>query len=63
MPTIIDNEENDLTPMARQLLLEHYQCLVDTRNKAIELKNKLNTVTTKIFTVNAYKRSPEWVRL
>ncbi len=41
LPTIIDDEENDLTPMARQLLNEHYQCLTETRSKAIELKKQI----------------------
>jgi transposase len=41
LPSIIDNEENDLTPLARQLISEHYQSLVDEQNKAIELKKQI----------------------
>ena len=41
LPIIIDDEENDLTPMARQLLTEHYQCLVDSRDKAMELRKRI----------------------
>lgn len=41
LPSIIDDEENDLTPLARQLISEHYQSLIDTRNKAIELKKQI----------------------
>lgn len=41
LPTIIDDEENDLTPMARQLLNEHYQCLIETQNRALELKKQI----------------------
>jgi len=41
LPTIIANEENDLTPLARQLLSEHYDSLLETRNKAIELKKRI----------------------
>lgn len=41
LPTIIDDEDNDLTPMARHLLIEHYQCLVNSRDKAIELKKQI----------------------
>jgi len=41
LPSIIDDEENDLTPLARQLISEHYQSLLDSRNKAIELKKQI----------------------
>ena len=41
LPAIIDDAENDLTPMARQLLNEHYQCLIETQHRAIELKKQI----------------------
>lgn len=41
LPAIIDNEENDLTPLARQLITEHYHSLLDSHNKAIELKKMI----------------------
>jgi transposase len=41
LPAIVDNEENDLTPLARQLITEHYHSLLDSHNKAIELKKMI----------------------
>ena len=41
LPVILSDEDNDLTPMARQLLSEHYQSLIETRDKASELKKQI----------------------
>ena len=38
LPFIIDNDENELTPLARQLITEQYQSLLVSRNKVVELK-------------------------
>ena len=47
LPLIISDEENDLTPLARQLIKEHYQSLLDTRDKAIELKKQIERSNNK----------------
>lgn len=41
LPAIIDDEKNDLTPLARHLIIEHYQSLLETHNKTIELKKQI----------------------
>lgn len=47
LPSIIDDEKNDLTPLARQLISEHYQSLLETRNKSIELKKQIECSTNQ----------------
>jgi transposase len=46
MPSILSDEDNDLTPMARQLLTAHYQSLLETRDKAQELKQQMEYSNT-----------------
>ena len=41
LPSIIDNEENDLTPLSRQLLLSQYHVLVSTREKVSDLNQHI----------------------
>ncbi|HHE65468.1 MAG TPA: IS110 family transposase [Bacteroidetes bacterium] len=41
LPAIIDNEENDLTPLSRQLLLSQYHVLNSTREKVSELNQQI----------------------
>ena len=49
LPSILSDEENDLTPMARQLLTEHYQSLIETRDKASELKKQIERSNNQNF--------------
>ncbi len=49
LPSILSDEENDLTPMARQLLTEHYQSLIETRDKARELKKQIERSNNQNF--------------
>ena len=41
LPNIIDDEENDLTPLSRQLLLSQYNVLISTREKVLELNQQI----------------------
>ena len=41
LPGLLDDEENDLTPMARQLLREHFQLLLETCDRVDELKKQI----------------------
>jgi len=41
IPSILSDEDNDLTPMARQSITEQYQSLIEARDKASQLKKRI----------------------